>query len=585
MPTLSLAVASIMTFFTTTEGEAEAALQTQRKVIFDAVSMVVEGARTAVDFGAYSYGTNNHGGHLLYDVQSLENNADRDAFLAAIPGVNAAGVNTGYGSISSGSVRPLTGALYDAGYYFGADYTPVHDDGQFVDTGSNCGYNHIIVLTNGLPNNENMNTIGGEIGDADGDAYGDEASGGSADYGAGDHYLDDVAYRLHRVEDPNGDGDTGDITVHTVLAFQPSDPLVEHAAAMGGGQYYNAYNAQTLAEALSDLLVKIVLEADTAFVAPVVPASTTNRTISSDRVYLGLFKPQIDQAWIGNIKKYRVGTGETLVDRYGNDATSASGDFLELSLSYWGAVDTDGDGIDDLLKCSDDDINLYSGGDLVNLAAGDGGKANCGGVGGTLAARDLSNVSTSVGSRPPYTGARTIFTYTSASASKDLTHADNAFSTSNAKLHTADDGTPGPLAVDVVTVATARAEENDIINYVHGYEYGTTTQRRWPLGDILHSRPVVFNYSSYSSAYEETCYEDAGGGEFNSSVIYVGANDGMLHAFRDCDGRELWSFVPEQVLSYLKDSTDGTHQYFVDSPPVAYVHDFDNDGIIESCQW
>ena len=73
----------------------------------DAITRVVEGARGAVDFGAYSYGTNNHGGHLLYDVQSLEDDDDRDDFLAAIPGVNSRGVNTGYDSISSGSVRPL----------------------------------------------------------------------------------------------------------------------------------------------------------------------------------------------------------------------------------------------------------------------------------------------------------------------------------------------------------------------------------------------------------------------------------------------------------------------------------------------
>jgi len=56
----------------------------------------------------------------------------------------------------------------------------------------------------------------------------------------------------------------------------------------------------------------------------------------------------------------------------------------------------------------------------------------------------------------------------------------------------------------------------------------------------------------------------------------------MLHAFRDCDGREIWGFIPPQVLPHLKDTVTGTHQYFVDSPPVAYVHDSDNDGIIES---
>jgi type IV pilus assembly protein PilY1 len=601
MPSLSLTVASLLTFTSVFEGEAEAVqpvklpnppkppasvpTTTQRKVIFDALTQVVNGARDAVDFGAMSYGSTGVGGDLLFDVASLENDADRDAFIAAIPGYDNDGNLSGWDPITSGAVRPLATALYDAGYYFGADYdstTQYQATGgeQYTRAEGNCGYDHIIVLTNGLPNNDNTSTISSEIGDADGD-------GKEPDNTA--HYLDDIAYRLHRAEDVNGDGDYGDITVHTVLAFQPADPLVEHAAAMGGGSFENAYNAQQLAEALTKLLINIVLKADTAFVAPVVPASTTNRTISSDRVYLGLFKPQSDSAWIGNIKKYNVGSGQTLLDRYENNATKTNGDFEKLSLSYWGAVDTDNDGKDDLLKCSDKDVNLYVGDDTVNLAAGDGGLANCGGVGGTLAARDLTNVSDDTNLRAPYTGARTIFTYPSNSLSKNLNkHDDNLFVTTNDKLHVAGNGTPGPLSSDDTIIPTAlisetRAEENKIIKYIQGYEYGTVpdTQRRWLLGDILHSRPVVFNYAPYTSAFEDTCYEDANDGMFNSSVIYVGANDGMLHAFRDCDGRELWSFIPEQVLPYLEETAGGAHQYFVDSPPVTYLHDNNNDGIIE----
>ena len=259
------------------------------------------------------------------------------------------------------------------------------------------------------------------------------------------------------------------------------------------------------------------------------------------------------------------------------------GDFVKSSLSYWGTADTDEppDGIDDVIKCSDTDREISY--NSTSLVARDGGTANCGGIGGELAARDLTDGSDV---RDPYTGKRSIFTYTSNSTSKDLANdLTNEFETNNLNLQMANDGTLGPLAVQDDQVLRARTEEKRIIRYVQGFEYdGTDTppQRKWPLGDILHSRPVVFNYSPYTTDEENICYEDRGAdNKFNSSVIYVGANDGMLHAFRDCDGSELWSFVPEQVLPYLKDTVDGTHQYFVDSAPVAYVHDKDNDGIIE----
>ena len=110
------------------------------------------------------------------------------------------------------------------------------------------------------------------------------------------------------------------------------------------------------------------------------------------------------------------------------------------------------------------------------------------------------------------------------------------------------------------------------------------------VGDILHSRPVVFNYSNYSSAYEETCYEDAGGGDFNSSVIFVGANDGMLHAFdggiwdrnrgssaetyneqHDLgDGSELFAYLPHAVARKLYNMTYGESQQY-NAAAIVYI--------------
>ena len=34
-------------------------------------------------------------------------------------------------------------------------------------------------------------------------------------------------------------------------------------------------------------------------------------------------------------------------------------------------------------------------------------------------------------------------------------------------------------------------------------------------------------------------------------VVYVGANDGMLHAFDSTTGEELWAFIPPTVASKI----------------------------------
>ncbi|HTU03540.1 MAG TPA: PilC/PilY family type IV pilus protein, partial [Candidatus Sulfotelmatobacter sp.] len=54
------------------------------------------------------------------------------------------------------------------------------------------------------------------------------------------------------------------------------------------------------------------------------------------------------------------------------------------------------------------------------------------------------------------------------------------------------------------------------------------------------------------------------------TVLLAGANDGMLHAFRESDGTERWAFIPQDLLPYLKQLTviGGGHQWFVDGSPV-----------------
>lgn len=106
------------------------------------------------------------------------------------------------------------------------------------------------------------------------------------------------------------------------------------------------------------------------------------------------------------------------------------------------------------------------------------------------------------------------------------------------------------------------------------------------LGDIVYSNPVYVGKAQ--SGYEDD--PSFGDGMYSSfktthasrpGVIYIGANDGMLHGFWEADGTEAMAYMPNMIFSdqskkglhYLTDPTY-EHRYYVDLSPTvgdAYV--------------
>lgn len=136
------------------------------------------------------------------------------------------------------------------------------------------------------------------------------------------------------------------------------------------------------------------------------------------------------------------------------------------------------------------------------------------------------------------------------------------------------------------------------------YETGspptTVCERRiWKLGDILNSTPKIASWlrvNTYDSDYPKyldsvysTYYNTAGYKSRN--MVFAGANDGMIHAFKlgtlegswtgydpiyqkaritGSDlGKEMWGFIPKNALPYLKyiADPDYCHIYTVDLTP------------------
>jgi type IV pilus assembly protein PilY1 len=106
----------------------------------------------------------------------------------------------------------------------------------------------------------------------------------------------------------------------------------------------------------------------------------------------------------------------------------------------------------------------------------------------------------------------------------------------------------------------------DLINWGRGEVVtGLRSRDGWVLGPIVHSTPVVVGppadfvmSESYLEFYET--YES------RQRMVYVGANDGMLHAFDAASGSEEWAFVPEFALPAFEIMADSNycHKYSLD---------------------
>ncbi len=105
-----------------------------------------------------------------------------------------------------------------------------------------------------------------------------------------------------------------------------------------------------------------------------------------------------------------------------------------------------------------------------------------------------------------------------------------------------------------------------VLDYIRGVQTnevpnGVFRARNSVLGDIIHSTPV---------------YWDDG----TNQTVFVGANDGMLHAINAATGKERFAYIPSILIPKLRALTDASyaHQYFVDGR--MDIHKFGVDTIL-----
>ncbi len=144
------------------------------------------------------------------------------------------------------------------------------------------------------------------------------------------------------------------------------------------------------------------------------------------------------------------------------------------------------------------------------------------------------------------------------------------------------------------------ASADTVIKYVRGTDFvnlrsRTANSKVWKLGDIINSSATVVArpMERYDYLYGDVTYQDFWNAEsLRRPIVYVGANDGMLHAFNagyykdivDPDpfkvgyqdplgayslGQELWAYIPYNLLAHLKwlPNPHYCHVYYVDLTP------------------
>ncbi len=146
-------------------------------------------------------------------------------------------------------------------------------------------------------------------------------------------------------------------------------------------------------------------------------------------------------------------------------------------------------------------------------------------------------------------------------------------------------------------LGSTQQERVDLLSYLRGNQTNekTTTNpsgifraRNRTLGDVINSDPAYVGQANYG--YDVLSDANGGGTTYatfragnatRTNMVYVGANDGMLHAFNADTGAELFSFVPNASFGtsanpLLKSLSSLTysHKYLVDGSPVvsdAYI--------------
>ncbi|WP_374287080.1 pilus assembly protein [Pseudomonas fluvialis] len=117
------------------------------------------------------------------------------------------------------------------------------------------------------------------------------------------------------------------------------------------------------------------------------------------------------------------------------------------------------------------------------------------------------------------------------------------------------------------------------INYIRGYESGTTTARN-ALGDPIHATPTVVTYQCTGTV------DSYGNCSSEKQSVIVGTNEGFVQMFDTNTGAEQFAFMPKELLGNIERlaanaNMNTSHLYGMDNSVTVWANDKDKNGAID----
>jgi type IV pilus assembly protein PilY1 len=331
-----------------------------------------------------------------------------------------------------------------------------------------------------------------------------------------------------------------------------------HAAVNGRGAYFSATNPASLSGGLSNALAGINTRKGAAAAAA---TSTLNPVAGNNFAYVASYTTV---AWKGNLEARGINTDTGVVSE---NATWCLENVVAGTCAAPGTVVAETSGDVTVYNCVTPNSVICTGGVLVGSDCKVQMATTCT---GTMSAK-VSDINDT----------RTIKTANSAgTALVDFAYA-NLTATQQGYFAAAYINTLSQWNTLDATQKTTAAGDN-LVNYLrgqYGFEDRSTNAlanrlyrfREAVLGDALESQPAFIGPPVFSYPYPGySAYLTAQASRVGT--VYMGANDGMMHAFAADTGAERWAYVPSMVIPNmwkLADTNYATaHRNFVNGSPI-----------------
>lgn len=330
-----------------------------------------------------------------------------------------------------------------------------------------------------------------------------------------------------------------------------------HAAVNGRGAYFSATDPATLSAGLSGALAGINARKGAAAAAA---TSTLNPVAGNNFAYVASYTTV---TWKGNLEARGINTDTGTVSE---NATWCVENVPASTCTSPGTVVAEISGDTTIYNCVTPGAIVCAGGVLDGTDCKVPIATACTGTMSSLVS-DASD-------------ARTIKTANSSGTA--LINFDSAYATANpTNFAVAQIGTLSQWSSLTATQQTAAAGVN-LVNYLRG-QYGYEDRssnvaanrlyryREAVLGDALESQPAFISKPVFSYPYPGySAYKAAQAGR--AGTVYMGTNDGMMHAFAADTGIERWAYVPSMVIPNMWKLADkdyaNLHVNFVNGSPV-----------------